>query len=391
MKKKICVVTGSRAEYGLLYPLLKKIKSENLFELQIAATGMHLSPEFGRTFEEIEEGGFKISRKVRMLLSADTANAISKSVGLGCIGFADAFASLKPDLVVALGDRFEIFSAVIPAFIARIPVAHIHGGELTEGAMDDAFRHSITKMSILHFTSTEEYRKRVIQLGESPERVFNAGALGIDNLRLLKPLSKKELENELDLEFGGKTALVTFHSATLDLEDPGKQFQKLLMVLDTFKELKVIFTMPNADPGGRIIRKLIAAYVRNNPGKAYSFASLGRLKYLSVLKYVDVVIGNSSSGIIEAPSLGKPTVNIGSRQRGRVRAASVIDSAPIGLDIAKALKKALSPEFKEFCRFVKNPYGDGRAADRITSILKKNIGRIESIEKSFYNLRDVQK
>ena len=391
MRKKICVVTGSRADYGLLYPLLRKIRSSGAFRLQVVATGMHLSRKYGLTFREIEKDGFRIDEKVDMLLPGDTPEYISRSVGLGCAGFGGTFARLKPDLVVVLGDSFVIFSAAISAFIAKIPIAHIHGGELTEGAMDDAFRHSITKMSLLHFTSTAEYRKRVIQLGESPERVFNVGALGIDNIRMITPLSKKELEKELDLGFEKKVALVTFHPATLDAGDAGKQFRELLRALDAFSGLNLVFTMPNADPGSEKIYKLIGAYVKNNPGKARSFASLGRLKYLSVLKHADVIIGNSSSGIIEAPSFGKPTVNIGSRQQGRIRADSVIDCDPVWSDITRAIRKALSVSFAEFCRSVENPYGDGRTARRIVKALIKNTGKPRSLNKRFYDIRYVQK
>jgi GDP/UDP-N,N'-diacetylbacillosamine 2-epimerase (hydrolysing) len=389
MKKKICVVTGSRAEYGLFYPLLGKIRSSGAFRLQVIATGMHLSPKFGLTFREIEKDGFKIDEKVKMLLPGDTPADISRSVGLGCSGFAGAFARLEPDLVVVLGDRFEIFSAAIAAFIAKIPVAHIHGGELTEGAMDDAFRHSITKMSALHFTSTGEYRRRVIQLGEPPERVFNVGALGIDNIRLTKLLSKKESERALGLKFGGKAALVTFHPATLETGDTGKQFRELLKALDAFKELKLVFTMPNTDPGGAAIAKLIDLYVKDNPERACSFASLGRVKYLSCLKHIDVVIGNSSSGIIEAPSFGKPTVNIGSRQQGRIRADSVIDCDPVSAGITRAIRKALSVPFAEFCRSVKNPYGDGKTTGRIVNALIRNAGRFRSLKKRFYDIKHV--
>ena len=386
MRKKICVVTGSRADYGLLYPLLCKIRSSGAFRLQIIATGMHLSRKYGLTFREIEKDGFKIDEKVNMLLPGDTPADISRSVGLGCAGFGGALTRLKPDLVVVLGDRFEIFSAAISAFIAKIPIAHIHGGELTEGAMDDAFRHSITKMSLLHFTSNNEYRKRVIQLGESPERIFNVGALGIDNIRVISLLSKKELEKALDLKFEKKIALITFHPATLDAGDAGAQFRELLKALDAFKDLKSIFTMPNADPGGKAIAKLIAAYVKDNPDKARSFASLGRSKYLSCIKHVDVIVGNSSSGIIEAPSLGKPSVNIGSRQQGRIRADSVIDCDPAASDITRAIRKALSVPFAEFCRSVKNPYGDGKTAGRIVNALIRNAVKLQSLKKRFYDI-----
>jgi len=386
MKKKICVVTGSRADYGILYPLLKQLKIYGKFNLQIVVTGMHLCPEFGSTYREIEKDGFRINAKVNSNLVRDSAVDISKSIGTTCSGFADTLKRLKPDLVVVLGDRFEIFAAVIPAFIAKIPIAHIHGGELTEGAMDDAFRHSITKMSYYHFTSTQEYRKRVIQLGESPERVFNVGALGVDNCMALKFRSRQELENELKFKFGAKTALVTFHPATLDEESPLKQFNELLKALDAFADLRVIFTLPNADPNGRVIIKAINKYVKNNPSRAYAFASLGRVNYLSILNQVDLVIGNSSSGIIEAPSFGKPTVNIGIRQKGRIMAGSVINCQARKKNIATAIKKALSPSFISLCQRIKNPYGDGKTAKRIVRIISEHINNIHHIRKVFKDI-----
>lgn len=389
MKKKICVVTGSRADYGLLYPLLKKIKSCAKFNLQIVACGMHLCPEFGLTFKEIEKDGFRVNEKVKVDLSRDSATDISKSVGQGCIGFADIFKRLKPDLLLVLGDRFEIFSAVIPAFIAKIPIAHIHGGELTEGAIDDAFRHSITKMSFLHFASTKEYCRRIIQLGESADRVFNVGALAMDNIVSLKFRSRKELENILNFSLKEKTALVTFHPATLDNESTALQFSELLKALDSFTDLKVIFTLPNADPNGRIIIKLINKYVRNNPDKACSFASLGRLNYLSVLNQVDVIAGNSSSGIIEAPSLGKPTVNIGPRQKGRIMVESIINCQPRKTSIRIALRKAFSADFIKLSKKVKSPYGNGKSAERIVKIISNNINNIHSLSKAFRDIPNV--
>lgn len=389
MKTTICVVTGSRAEYGVLRPLLEKIKNCAEFELQLVATGMHLSPEFGLTYKEIEQDGFTIQDKVEMLLSSDTEVGIAKSTGLGIIGFSDTFSRSRPDLVIALGDRFEILSAVISAFFARIPVAHLYGGEVTEGAIDDAIRHSITKMSLLHFVSTEEYRRRVIQLGESPEVVFNVGALGIDNIKKIKLLTKSDLEADLKFKFTDKTVLVTFHPVTLEENTAKVQFEELLKALDIFKELKIIFTRPNADSGGRVIIRLIDDYVKNNEDKATVFTSMGQLRYLSSLQFVSAVVGNSSSGIIEAPSFGIPTINIGDRQKGRVRAESIIDCEPERMSIVNALEKAFSDELGEVCRRQKTPYGDGNASEMIINILKNKLASPMRLKKEFHNVRFV--
>lgn len=386
-KKKICIITGTRAEYGLFYPLLKRIKVDGQLELQICVSGMHLSPEFGLTYKVIENDGFEINEKVEMLLSSDTEVGVTKSLGLGIIGFADAFNRLKPDLLILLGDRFETLAAAIAALIARIPIAHLYGGELTEGVIDEAIRHSITKMSILHLVSTEEYKRRVIQLGEEPDRVFNVGALGIDNIKNLKLLKKDELERELNIKFGKRNVLVTFHPVTLEKNTAENQFGELLGALDQFKDLKIIFTKPNSDPNGRVLIKYIDEYVSSNPDRAVSFVSMGQLNYLSAIQHVDVVLGNSSSGIIEVPSLGKPTVNIGDRQKGRIKAESVIDCKPQKASIVKSLEKAFTPEFSEFCKTVKNPYGDGNSAEVILNILKARIEKLTSLKKTFYNLR----
>ena len=385
MKTKICVVSGSRAEYGILYPLLKEIKSRGEWELQIVVTGMHLSPEFGLTYREIEKDGFRINDKVEMLFSSDTDTGIAKSIGAGIMGLADSFKNLKPDLVIILGDRFEILSAVIAAFTAKIPIAHLHGGELTEGVIDDAIRHSITKMSFLHFVSAEAYRRRVIRLGESPDRVFNVGALAIDNILNTRLIAKKELEKELEFLFDKKIILVTFHPVTLENNSAEEQFKELTCALDKFKDYKCIFTKANADSNGRVINKLIDEYVARNPGRTKAFVSLGRLRYLSVLRFVDVVLGNSSSGIIEAPSFGKPTVNVGDRQKGRIRAESVIDCAPETRAIAAALKKALSVKFQALCKKVKNPYGKGNTAKNIYRIIGNKIKGIKNVKKTFYD------
>lgn len=385
MPLKLCVVTGSRAEYGLLLPLMKEIKSNASWRLQVIATGMHLSPEFGLTFRQIEEDGFNIDEKVEMLLSGDTNKSIISSTGLGMIGMASAFERLQPDWIILLGDRFETFAAASAAHLAKIPVMHLHGGEITEGSTDDAMRHAITKMSYLHFTSTPGYRKRVIQLGEHPARVFHVGAIGLDNLKSLKLLSKNELEKALSFDGINLAVLVTFHPATLDAGSPEKQMQSLLQALDEFPEIKIIFTMPNADANGRVIIKLIEDYVQQNRRRSIAFTSLGQLKYLSLLKYVKAVAGNSSSGIIEAPAFGIPTVNVGSRQDGRIKPGSVIDAAPNKAAVVKALRKAFSPEFAAHCKKVKNPYGNGTATAQISKVIKKT-GKITDTQKSFYDL-----
>lgn len=370
LTRKICVVTGSRAEYGLLQWLMREIRSDAEFELRVIATGMHLSPEFGSTWKAIEQDGFKVDWKVEMLLSSDSPVAISKSMGLGLCGFADAFAHLRPDMVVLLGDRFEIFAAAAAATALRIPIAHLHGGERTEGAIDEAFRHAITKMSHLHFAATEEYRNRVIQLGESPERVFNAGALGIDGIRKIKLLDRKALEKDLGMSLTGRNLMVTFHPATLETGTSESQFEALLDALRGLSDTGLIFTKANADTGGRVINRLIDGFVAGMPGRAVAHVSLGQVRYLSALKSVDAVVGNSSSGLIEAPSFGIATVNIGNRQKGRVRAACVIDCPPETAAIRASIDKALSAPFRESISGLRNPYGEGDAAERIMAVLR---------------------
>jgi GDP/UDP-N,N'-diacetylbacillosamine 2-epimerase (hydrolysing) len=385
MKRKICVVTGTRAEYGLLYWLMKEIESDNELELQIIATGMHLSPEFGLTYKEIEKD-FKIDKKIEMLLSSDTSIGISKSMGLAQISFAEAFEDLKPDIIVVLGDRYEIFSAVSVAMISRIPIAHLHGGETTEGAFDEAIRHSITKMSHLHFTATQEYKNRVIQLGEHPNRVFNVGGMGIENIKRLKLLTKEEFENSIDFKLNKKNILVTFHPVTLENSTAEEQFQELLDAIDELEETNIIFTKANSDTDGRIINQMIDEYVSKNSHKSIGFTSLGQLRYLSALQYVDAVVGNSSSGLTEAPSFKIGTINIGDRQKGRIKAKSVIDSEANKTSILKSFSKLYSKEFQELLIELENPYGDGIASRKIIKIIKnedlKNI-----LKKSFYDLK----
>ena len=338
--KKVCVVTGTRAEYGLLKLLIEKIDHDDELKLQLVVTGMHLSPEFGLTYKEIERDGFKITERNEMLLSSDTSNGITKSIGLGMIGFADIFTRIMPDMVVILGDRYEVLAAATAAMVHRIPIAHIHGGELTLGSIDDAIRHSITKMSTLHFASTEEYRKRIIQLGESPERVFTVGALGVENVKNQQLLSKDELAKRIRFSLDQPYLMVTFHAVTLESNTAKKQIECLLAALDYFKEYCVIFTKANSDTDGRIVNQSIDEYVSQNENRTIAVTSLGMVRYLSALKHCEMVIGNSSSGIIEAPSFKIPTVNIGDRQLGRTRAASVIDCGNSTEDIVEAINAA---------------------------------------------------
>ncbi len=384
MIRKICFITGTRAEYGLLKPLIEEFINDETFEVQIIATGMHLSPEFGLTYREIEKDGFLINEKIEILLSSDTRIGVSKAMGLALISFAEAFERLKPDLLVGLGDRFELFSAVSAANVINIPVAHLHGGELTFGAFDEAFRHAITKMSHLHFTSTKEYRERVIQLGEKPKTVFNIGALGIDNIRKIKLLSKIELENLLNLKLSKPSFLVTFHPETHS-ESSNKDFMELLKAFNELGNVQIIFTLPNADSGGRELVKLINEFVSKSKNRAYAFTNLGQLKYLSLMKYVDGVIGNSSSGIIETPSFKIGTIDIGDRQKGRIRSESVVNVNSIKKEIVEAIKLILSKEFKQKINKVKNPYGDGKTSQRIKKIISKTNFK-SLLNKEFYDL-----
>jgi GDP/UDP-N,N'-diacetylbacillosamine 2-epimerase (hydrolysing) len=384
--RKICIITGTRAEYGLLYWTMKALQADEAVDFSICVTGMHLSPEFGLTYKKILEDGFIINEKVETLLSSDTAVGVSKSIGLGTISFSEVFERLNPDLILVLGDRYEIFAACTAAMISRIPIAHCHGGESTEGLIDEAIRHSITKMSQIHFTSTEEYKRRVIQLGEQPRNVYNVGALGIENINKLKLLTKSEFEDSIKFKLNKINFLVTFHPVTLDNLSSEDQFKQLLIALDKFQDTNIIFTKPNSDTDGRVIIQLIDDYVKNNSQKAIAFTSLGQLRYLAAIQFMDVVVGNSSSGLIEVPSFKKATINIGDRQQGRVKAASVIDCEPDNKDIENAIKKALSEEFKKELKFSKNPYGDKNSSILIVDVLK-SIDLNDIIKKQFYNLK----
>jgi UDP-hydrolysing UDP-N-acetyl-D-glucosamine 2-epimerase len=384
-RRRIAVITGTRADYGLLYWLIHDLHASPDFELQLIVTGMHLMPEFGHTVEVIERDGFPIAARVDLDLHSDAAKAVARAMGVGMIGFADAFARLAPEYVVILGDRFEMLAAAAAAFVQRIPIVHIHGGEVTEGALDEGFRHAITKLAALHFTAAEPYRRRVIQMGELPERVFTVGAPGLDHLTRTPLLDRAELERALGFALAPQTFLVTFHPATLDAEDVASQCRALLTALDAFPAAHIVFTLPNADPGGRAIIPLLEDYVARHPARCRLFASLGQVRYLSLLREASVVIGNSSSGIIEAPSVGTATVNIGDRQRGRLRAASVIDCGPRAAEIEAAIRQALSPAFQTRLAQVVNPYGAGDAAQRMLAILRR-VDRASLARKPFYDL-----
>lgn len=384
--KKVCVVTGTRAEYGLLRPLIKKINKDESLELQLIATGMHLSPEFGMTYNNIVEDGYEVNEKIEILLSSDTSVGISKSMGLATISFAEAFERLKPDMIVVLGDRFEIFAVCSAAVVAKIPIAHLHGGETTEGAFDEAFRHSITKMSYLHFTSTNEYKKRVVQLGEDPKRVFNVGAVGVENILKMDLMSKKELEDNIGFNLGDSFSLVTFHPVTLENSTSEEQIKVLLDALDSIDDMKFIITKANSDSDGRIINRAIDEYCAQNSDKAISFISMGYKRYLSAMKYCEMVIGNSSSGIIEAPSFNKATINIGDRQKGRTQAASVINCNPIKKEIVDSINLARSDMFKKVLDSVNNPYENGETSEKIILQIKKVLNNPIDIKKAFYNI-----
>jgi len=385
-KRKICVITGTRSEYGLLYWLLKEIQDSNDSELQIIVTGSHLLPEFGETYLDIERDGFFINKKVDMLLASDSSIGIGKSMGLTMIGFSDAYAEIKPDIIVVLGDRFEIFSAISAATVARIPIVHLSGGETTEGAFDESFRHSITKMAHLHFVSTNEYKSRVIQLGEDPERVFNVGSFGIENINKLKLLSRADVEKSINFKLGKINFLVTYHPVTLEDLTSERHVLNLLSVLDTIQDAHIIFTQANTDTGGKLINRIIGNYVKSNPSTSVFFKTLGQLRYLSVMQYVDGVVGNSSSGLVEAPSFNIGTINIGDRQQGRVKSESIIDCGPSRDEIQKSFDLLLSEKFKRSISNMKNPYEQGNPSKKIYKIIK-SFPLNGILKKKFYDIR----
>ncbi len=384
MTRKIAVVTGTRAEYGLLSGLMDKIKNTAGLRLQTLVTGMHLSPEFGLSYQQIEQDGFHIDAKIEILLSSDTAVGISQSMGLAMIGFANAYERLKPDLLVVLGDRFESFAAVSAATIANIPIAHLHGGETTEGAFDEAMRHAITKMSHLHFTATDAYRRRVIQLGEHPNRVFNVGAIGIDAIKERQLLDRQAFEAAIDFKLGKRNLLVTFHPVTLEQQSAAEQCQALLDAIGWLEGTHVIFTGANADTDGRIINQMLSEYVQENPSRCCWHTNLGQLRYLSALQHVDAVVGNSSSGLLEAPSFHIATVNIGDRQRGRIQGKTVINCAPEVDEIFAAIERIYRPTFQLQLKKAKNPYGNGGTAKKILEMLQSySLDNI--LKKPFYD------
>jgi len=379
-KKTICVVTGSRAEYGLLYWVMKEIDQDPSLALQLIVTGMHLAPQFGLTYRTIEEDGFSIDAKVDMLLSSDTPVGIAKSIGLGVIGCADALERLRPDILLVLGDRYEVLAAAQAALVARIPIAHIAGGDTTEGAFDEGIRHSITKMSHLHFVTNADAARRVCQLGENPQYVFNVGSPGLDFIRQMTLMDRAALEQSLDFRFREKNLLVTFHPVTLETQSVSVQFGAVLAALDTLgSEFGIVFTKPNSDTDGSVIVALIDDYVARRP-HAKAYTSLGQLRYLSLMAQVDVVVGNSSSGLYEAPSFGKPVVNIGDRQKGRLQAASTFNCCATKSDIVSALNAALAAD----CSGVVNPYGDGKSAGRICDVLRQVADPQSLLKKHFF-------
>ena len=382
--RKICVVTSTRAEYGLLYWLLKEISADSELKLQLIVTGMHLSPEFGLTYKEIEKE-FKIDKKIEILSGSHTSLDICAEMARVYEKFASALAELKPDILVLLGDRYEIFGVAGVASIMQIPIAHIHGGETTQGAFDEAFRHSITKMSHIHFAATNEYANRIIQLGEDPSRVFNVGGPGIENIKKLNLLNKDEFEKSIKFKLAKKNILITFHPVTLENSSAREQFNELLNALDELEETNFIFTKANSDTDGDVINKMIDEYVSENPQKAVAFASLGQLRYLSAIKFVDIVLGNSSSALLEVPSFKKATINIGDRQKGRARASSVIDVRPVKEEILAAIKRAYSKEFEQTLKDTINPYDGGNPSKKMVKILKE-IKLDGILKKKFYDI-----
>jgi len=390
-KRKIAVVTGSRAEYGLLYWLMREIQEDNDLLLQVIVTGSHLAPEFGLTYQQIESDGFQINAKVEMLLSSDSSVGIAKSIGLGVIGFADTLHSLQPDLIVVLGDRYEILAAAQAAMVARIPIAHLCGGESSLAVIDDPIRHAITKMAQLHFVTAEPYRQRVIQMGEDPNRVYNVGTPGLDHMARTKLLDKNQLEESLDFQFGQLNFLITYHNVTLVKRSPKHVMEQIFTALDAFPNAKIIFTDANADTEGRMINAVIKEYLKAHPNRGKHFQTLGYRKYLSILQYIDVVLGNSSSGLVEVPCFKKATINIGARQQGRLRASSVICCDESAHSITAAIHKALSPEFQTTLTTVVSPYGMG--SGNVSFQIKEKLKSVDVesvLIKNFYEINPDQ-
>lgn len=389
MNSKITVFTGTRAEYGLLFWLLKDIQNAADLDLQILVSGSHLSPEFGNTFKQIEADGFKIDEKVEMLLSSDSSSGTVKSMGLGMIGFSDALLRLSPDLLIILGDRFEALAVAQTALILQIPILHIHGGEITEGAYDDSIRHAITKLSYLHATSTDEYRQRVIQLGESPNRVRNVGAVGLEHLNRTKLMSIEELSKSLGFNVTDKFFIVTYHAATCGNEEPSDSFLAIIEALEHFPMYQVILTYPNADEGGRTIIKLIEEYSLMNPSRVLAIPSLGQLRYLSLISQSTAVIGNSSSGILEVPAYDVPTINVGIRQKGRLAAKSVINAEPNKLKIIESIDTAINRTYKGQNEIISHPYGDGNSCSKILEMIR-SLKFEPAKTKAFYDINFIE-
>lgn len=370
MKRRICVVTGGRSDYGLMKWLMREIKADEDLELQVVATGMHLSPKFGFTYKEIENDGFSIDVKIECLNDGDSNLDTSHAMAKTLVGCAGAYSSLKPDLVLVPGDRFEIFSSVAAALVAKIPVAHVHGGEVTSGAIDESFRHAITKMSSLHFVAAEEYKTRILQMGENPEHVYNVGGLGVDGILNAEQISKENLSADLAINFLSKCLLITFHPETATYNSPQSQITELISALKKLSDTTLIFTMPNADTGNSILTDSIKEFVNEGENR-YFFESLGQKRYLSMLRYVDGVIGNSSSGLTEAPSMKIGTINIGDRQKGRIQASSILNCAAKESEISKSLEVMYSEDFKAKIKSTINPYGTGGSSGKIVRILKE--------------------
>lgn len=385
--KRITVLTAARAEYGLLSPIIHALMDHKDLDVKVVVTGAHLSPEFALTYKEILADHVEIDKKIEILLSSDTAAAISKSMGLAMISFAEYFEESKPDALLVLGDRYETLAVCCAAMNARIPIFHLYGGETTEGAVDEAIRHSITKMSYIHMTSTESYRKRVIQLGENPKRVFTVGSIGVENILKKTLMTKEELSRSIGLSLDSPYTVVTFHPVTLETDDAQKQFQAILDAFDTNYQMNYIITKANADKNGRIINEMIDKYEATHKN-VVAFESLGVIRYLSALKYARMVIGNSSSGLIEAPSFHIPTINIGDRQKGRIQAGSVINCEPVFEEICQAISIANSIEFQNKCKNIVNPYGDGDTCSKIFNIIEDELVKKDiQLKKSFYNLK----
>lgn len=385
MTRRVCIFTGARSDFGLLQPLIRSVMQDEQFELQLIVTGSHLAADFGMSVREIEDAGIPITRKIDILGASDAAVDVVRAAGRGLIGFADALGELKPDIVVVLGDRYEALAAAFSSVIFGTPVAHLHGGEITEGSSDDSFRHAITKLASFHFVAAEPYRTRVIQMGESPDRVFLVGGLGVDAMSRIPLLNRAEVERRLNFAIDDQTLLATIHPATAGAAESGLECGEMLAALEIERDLRIVFTLANADAGGRGINEQIKTFVGRNPARSICFPSLGSHLYFSCLQFVKGVIGNSSSGLLEAPSFHIGTINIGPRQQGRLRSASVIDCAPDRQSVGVALSHLFSAEFQRVVASASNPYGSGGATPEILKVLKTaDLGKLRT--KSFYDI-----